>query len=136
MSLNVFGGEFHTFQKMKDAPDGEKLSEEEQKRIMHVALPIRGGAVLMGSDTLPSMGHVLNKGNDINICLQPDNKAEADKLFEKLSEGGNIEMPMNEEFWGDCFGSLIDKFGLNWLIFYPLARTELKTPNQLCKLNH
>ena len=43
---------------------------------------------------------------------------------------------MNEEFWGDYFGSLIDKFGLNWLIFYPLARTELKTPNQLCKLNH
>lgn len=128
---SVFGGEFKTFQKMKDAPGGDELPKEEQHRIMHVALPIKGGAILMGSDTMPSMGHVLNKGNNINISIQTDSKKEADKLFESLSDGGKIEMPMNEEFWGDYFGSVIDRFGITWLIAFPLPHTEFKAPNTI-----
>ena len=115
---SAFGGEFQAFQKMKDAPGGDKLSKEEQSRILHAALLLKGGAVLMGSDTITSMGPVLTKGNNINICIQPDSMDEADQLFEKLSAGGKVEMPMKEEFWGDYFGSFIDKFGVNWLISY------------------
>lgn len=128
---SVFGGEFSTFQKMKDAPDGDKLTEGEQNRIMHVSLPIKGGAVLMGTDIIPSMGHVLNKGNNINLSVQTDSKEEADKLFESLSEGGKVDMPMKEEFWGDYFGSFIDKFGISWLISFPLPRAEIKAPNTI-----
>ena len=125
---SVFGGEFQTIQKMKDAPDGDKLSLEEQNRILHVALHIKGGAILMGSDTMTSMGSVLSKGNNVNICIQPDSKEEANRLFEKLSAGGKVGMPMKEEFWGDYFGSFIDKFGVNWLISYALSHNaSLKT---------
>lgn len=121
---SVFGGEFQTFQKMKDAPGGDALSIEEQNRIMHVALPIKGGATLMGSDTMPSMGHILKKGNNINISLKPNFKEEADRLFDKLSAGGVVQSAMKEEFWGDYFGSLIDQFGIGWFISY----TQPETP--------
>lgn len=125
---SVFGGEFQTIQKMKDAPGGDKLSKEEQNRILHVALPIKGGAILMGSDTMTSMGAVLSKGNNVNICIQPDSKEDVNRLFEKLSAGGKVDMPMKEEFWGDYFGSFIDKFGVNWLISFALSQNaSLKT---------
>lgn len=126
---SAFGGEFQTFQKMKDAPGGDELSEEEQNRIMHVALPLKGGAILMGSDIMPSMGPVLSKGNNINICIQPDSKDETDRLFEKLSAGGHVESAMKEEFWGDYFGSFIDKFGISWLISFALAANQTINKN-------
>ena len=127
----VFGGEYTTLEKMKDTPYGDKLPEEEQNRIMHVALPVKGGAILMGSDTMPSMGHVFRKGNNINISIQTDSKEEADQLFYGLSAGGNIEMPIKEEFWGDYFGSFTDKFGVNWLISFPLPREASLTSHTI-----
>lgn len=82
----------------------------------------------MGSDTMTSMGAVLSKGNNVNICIQPDSKEEVNRLFEKLSAGGKVDMPMKEEFWGDYFGSFIDKFGVNWLISFALSQNaSLKT---------
>lgn len=70
----------------------------------------------MGSDIMPSMGHVLNKGNHMYISLHPDSREEADRIFNGLSPDGEIEMPMEDQFWGDYFGSFFDKYGIGWMI--------------------
>ncbi|WP_373519247.1 VOC family protein [Pricia sp.] len=115
---SIFGGEFTANLKMGDMPEADKLPEEEQNRTMHIGLPISKDTILMASDTVPSMGHTLNKGNNLYISLHPESREEADRLFNGLSQGGEIEMPMQDQFWGDYFGSFIDKFGIGWMINY------------------
>lgn len=112
---SVFGGELFV-QKMKDVPDTENITDAEKERAMHVALPIGECQTLMASDCLPSMGHVLKPGNNHSISITPDSREEADRLFNALSAGGQIEMPMADMFWGDYFGSFVDKFGVCWMI--------------------
>ena len=85
---------------------------------MHVAIPIGNGQFLMASDCLPSAGHVLKMGNNNYISLAVDSREEADRIFEGLSAGGTIEMPLDDMFWGDYFGSFTDKFGVNWMVNY------------------
>lgn len=113
---SVFGGEFTTVVKTKDVPDSDKLPENEQNLIMHIGLPIGKDNVLMASDIFPSAGHVLTPGNQNYIMLAPDSREEADRLFNGLSKGGKIEMEMADMFWGDYFGSFVDKFGIHWMI--------------------
>lgn len=114
---SVFGGEFSGVHRMSDMPGAENLSENEKNRLMHISLPI-DDTILMASDIVPSMGHKLNVGNHADISLHPDSREEADRLFKGLSEGGEIEMPMEDQFWGDYFGCFIDKFGIGWMINY------------------
>ncbi len=117
---SVFGGEFAAKQKMSDAPGTESLPDSEKDRIMHIALPLASGTILMASDCVPSAGHVLNPGNNVYINIAADSREEADRLFNGLSAGGDIEMPMADMFWGDYFGSFKDKFGIQWMInFHP-----------------
>jgi PhnB protein len=85
---------------------------------MHVALPILGGHLLMGSDAPESLGFKVNQGNNVYISIHPDSRTEADTLFAKLSAGGVVEMPMQDMFWGDYYGSLTDKFGIRWMVNY------------------
>ncbi|MDY0101492.1 MAG: VOC family protein [Lentimicrobium sp.] len=113
---SVFGGEFTGKMKMNETPGGNELPEEEQNRIMHISLPIGKDTLLMASDIIPSMGQILKKGNNNYISIHPESRKEADKLFKGLSAGGEIEMPMEDQFWGDYFGSFIDKFGIGWMI--------------------
>ena len=113
---SIFGGEFSGNMKMKEAPGTEELTEDEQNRTMHISLPIGIENLLMGSDIMPSMGQKLVKGNHNYISLHPDSRAEAERLFKGLSAGGEIEMPMADQFWGDYFGSFTDKFGICWMI--------------------
>ena len=113
---SVFGGEFMGINRIGEAPGCENLSEEEKKRVMHIALPINDQITLMASDTIPSMGHVLKEGNNVHISLHPDTKEEADRLFKGLSEDGQVEMEMQDTFWGAYFGNFKDKFGINWMI--------------------
>lgn len=116
---SIFGGEFTSNMKMKDMPDGDKLPAGEQNQMMHISLPIGKDTTLMGSDTAPSMGGpALKKGNNLYVSLHPKSREEADRLFKGLSAGGEIEMPMEDQFWGDYFGSFIDKFGICWMINY------------------
>lgn len=115
---SVFGGEFRGgVMRMGDAPGTENLSDDEKKRVMHIALPI-GNDLLMASDIVPSMGHKLTVGNNNYISIFPESREEADRLFNGLSIGGAIEMPMQEQFWGDYFGSFTDKYGIGWMINY------------------
>jgi PhnB protein len=83
---------------------------------MHVALPILGGTLLMGTDAPESMGFHVNPGNNVYVFLNPDTRTEADRLFQELSVGGKIEMSMAEMFWGDYYGSFTDQFGVQWMI--------------------
>lgn len=115
---SVFGGEFRGgIFKMGNAPGTENLSDEEKNRVMHIALPI-GADVLMASDIVPSFGQTLTVGNNNYVSVFPDSREEADRLFNGLSAGGTIEMPIEEQFWGDYFGSFIDKYGIHWMINY------------------
>jgi PhnB protein len=112
----VFGGEFTANMKMSDAPESDKLQEAEKNRTMHISLPIGKDTILMASDIVPSAGHQLNKGNNVYVSIHPESRESADHLFNGLSRGGKIEMPIQDQFWGDYFGSLIDKFGVHWMV--------------------
>lgn len=114
---SVFGGELFV-QKMSDAPGTENLPEHEKNYAMHVGLPIGDGQFLMASDCLSSQGHVLQQGNNNYISVSPDSREEAKRIFDSLSAGGTVEMPMDDMFWGDYFGSFQDKFGVHWMINY------------------
>ena len=115
---SVFGGEFAHIGKFKDMPadeNGPQITEEEGNRIMHVALPISKETILMASDTTAAHGDV-TFGNNFSVSINTDSAAEADKLFDGLSAGGNIIMPMEKTFWGAYFGMFTDKFNINWMI--------------------
>ena len=92
------------------------LAEELKDLVMHVALPITGGHYLMGTDAPEAMGFNLTQGNNMYICLHPDTRTEADRLFKALSDGGKVEMDLKEQFWGDYYGSWSDKYGVQWMI--------------------
>lgn len=114
---SVFGGEMF-IQRMGEAPGTENLTDEEKNYAMHVSIPIGDGQFLMASDCVESLGHVLKVGNSNYISVSPDSREEADRLFNGLSAGGTVEMPMEDMFWGDYFGSFVDKFGICWMINY------------------
>ncbi|MBU8882546.1 VOC family protein [Flavobacteriaceae bacterium JJC] len=117
---SVFGGEFPMIGKFGDMPPQEgmpPMSEEIKNRVMHVTLPISQETILMGSDTMPGM-HDHKAGNNISLSINTDSKEEAERLFNGLSEGGNVTMPLADTFWGAYFGMWTDKFGINWMVNY------------------
>lgn len=120
---SVFGTEFDGggFNRFGDMPPQEgmpPMSQTLKNQILHVSLPILGGVRLMGSDAPVEMGFSVNKGNHVYINLETDSREESDRLFALLSEGGKVEMPMSDMFWGAYYGSLCDKFGVQWMINY------------------
>ncbi len=117
---SVFGGEFQFIGKFKDMPpmDGKTCPPSEEEKIMHVSLPVSKETVLMGSDSSEAFGQTTVIGNNFSISIKTDSKDEADKLFSSISAGGNINMPMNQTFWGSYFGMLTDRFGINWMVSY------------------
>lgn len=116
---SVFGTEFSTpigrFRDMPPQPGQPSLPAADLDLVMHVALPILGGHELMGTDAPESMGFKVNMGNNMYINLQPDTRAETKRLFDALAAGGKVEMPLQEMFWGAYYGSLTDKFGVQWM---------------------
>ena len=115
---SVFGGEFLILQRFKDTPEAGDIPENEQDKIMHVALSIGKGNTLMATDTLDSMGQTLVVGTNISLSISAESEEEADKLFKGLSVGGVIIMPLAKAFWGAYFGMLTDKFGIQWMVDY------------------
>jgi PhnB protein len=116
---SVFGGEFTgEISRFKDIPSSENmppLPEEDKNLVMHVALPILNGHLLMGTDAPESMGFKVNYGNNVYISLHPDTREETKLLFNALSDGGKIEQELQDMFWGDYYGSCADKFGVQWM---------------------
>lgn len=117
---SVFGGEFPYVGKFKDMPaDGGKLVDPElADKIMHISLPISQETMLMGSDVGGEWASSFQPGNNFSISINTDSKEETDRLFNGLSDGGVVTMPLQTTFWGDYFGMWIDKFGVNWMISF------------------
>lgn len=117
---SVFGGEFSYVGRFSEIPldsDMPPVPEELKNKIMHIGLPISSETMLMGSDTGGEWAPTFTKGNNFSISVNiSDSKEKADAFFQDLSEGGKITMPMADTFWGDYFGMLEDKFGVNWMI--------------------
>jgi PhnB protein len=116
----VFKTEFlgEGVRRMRDVPvmpGMPPLPEAEKDLVMHVELPITGGHVIMGTDALESMGHKLSFGNNVSINLEPDTRAETEQLFGALAEGGKVQIPLTDMFWGGYFGSVVDKYGVQWM---------------------
>ena len=117
---SIFGGEFSGggVARLGDFPPPEgapQLAEEDKNLIMHIELPILGGHVLMGTDAPTSMGFEVKIGNNIHFNLEPDTRTETIQLFEALSKGGQVTMPLQDMFWGAYYGTLTDKFGIQWM---------------------
>lgn len=112
---SVFGGEFSDFQRFKEAPAEGNLPASEGDKLMHVALPIGRDTILMGSDSPSSMGAVRG-GNNFHISISTSSEEETNRLYNGLSAGGQITMPLQQTFWGARFGMLIDKFGIQWMV--------------------
>jgi PhnB protein len=123
---SVFGGEIPYMGRYKDMPasEGNKMNPADAEKIMHVSLPISKETMLMGSDAGGEWASTYSPGNNFSVSINTDSKGEADRLFNGLSSGGKVGMPMNKTFWGDYFGMLTDKFGINWMISFNEARQQ------------
>lgn len=118
---SVFGGEFPyvgRYKEMLPQEGGKALSPEEGEKIMHISLPIGKETIIMGSDTGGEWASSFKEGNNYSLSLTTDSKAEADRLFDGLSKGGKVTMPLNKTFWGDYFGMWTDKFSINWMVSF------------------
>ena len=114
---SVFGGEFAKIIRFKDLTSPEfKVAEKEENKIMHIALSIGKCNMLMGNDVPEFMGKTNEKENRSKIAITAESKEEADKLFNGLSAGGQIEMPIADSLWGSYFGAFRDKYGIEWMV--------------------
>ncbi|MBO2545112.1 VOC family protein [Salegentibacter sp. BDJ18] len=112
---SVFKSDFSQLMRFTDMPPGEegadKIPKEYENQILHVSLPI-GDSVLMGSDCIEAFGQKAVFGSSNYISVTPESEEETRRLFKELTAGGDIEMPLEEMFWGDLFASFTDKFGI------------------------
>lgn len=116
---SVFGGDFAgNISRFGDIPPSENMppiAQEDKHLVMHIALPILGGHMLMGTDAPESMGFQVTFGSNVYITLEPDTREETKRLFDQLSDGGQVEMELQDMFWGDYYGSCSDKYGVRWM---------------------
>ena len=116
---SVLGGSFSKLMRFKElSTEGFQFPEEELEKIMHIALPIGGGTVLMGSDVPTMLGTVNENENRSKITVRAESKEEADALFNGLSVNGTVEFPMGVSPWGSYFGAFRDQYGVEWMIDY------------------
>lgn len=112
-----FGGK--GIQRFGEIPTGDGyplIADEVKQMVLHVELPIIGQYVLMGTDAPKEMGFTVTQGNNMHICIEPETRAEAERIFHQLSAGGTITMPLKDMFFGAYFGEFTDKYGINWMI--------------------
>ena len=122
---SVFGGDFSSAVRFRDFPmEGVAIAEEDQDKLMHIALPIGGDNVLMASDVLESLGQRLVQGNNVYVSVHPTSREEADRIFNALADGAEIEMPIADQAWGDYYGALKDKFGVQWMVNYSTPQEQ------------
>ena len=123
---SVFGGEFAKIMRLKDISSPEfPVAGNDANKIMYIALPIGKCSVLMGNDVPESMGRTNENENRSKISVSAESKEEADKIFNGLSVGGQIEFPIGDSPWGSYFGMFRDKYGIEWMIeFDPKANGQ------------
>jgi len=122
---SAFGGEFTKIIRFKDIASAEfPVAKKEENKIMHIALPIGKSSMLMANDVPEIMGKTNENENRSKIVVSAESKEEADKLFNGLSAGGQIEGPIGDSPWGGSyFGCFRDKYGIEWIVeFDPKLR--------------
>lgn len=120
----AFGKEFSSISTFDEMPSQEgipEVADEDKDKIMHVSLPISNETILMGSDTGGEWAGNFKQGNNFSISVNTLSKQDADHIFNTLSDGGKITMPMDNTFWGSYFGMFTDKFGINWMVSFEPA---------------
>ena len=121
---SVFGGEFGNIIRFKDVASAEfPIPEAEANKIMRITLPI-GEAVLIANDVPESMGRVNENENRSKIAVFTKSREEADRIFTGLTQGGSIEVPMDDGPWGTYFGMFRDKFGIEWTVEFDSNHSE------------
>jgi PhnB protein len=122
----VLGGKLTDIHRFGSMPpeSGVNLTSEQKNFVMHVGLELPDGQMLMASDMIEGMGPRRVEGNNFSISVHPDTRQEADHIFNALAEGGTVTMPIADQFWGDYFGGLTDRFGINWMVNYSEAPTQ------------
>jgi PhnB protein len=114
---SVFGGEFAKIIRFKDLAGPEfKVAKNEENKIMHIVLPIGKNSMLMANDVPESMGRTNENENRSKIVISAESKEEADKLFNGLSAGGQIEGHIGDSGWGSYIGCFRDKYGIEWIV--------------------
>lgn len=122
---SVFGGEFAALIRFKDMSfEGAPSLDKEADKIMHIALPIGKYSLLMGSDTPEQLGRHNEQETRSKIFINAESKEEADKIFQGLSVGGAVEMPIDDSPWGSYFGMFRDRFGIEWMVDFDLKQRE------------
>lgn len=114
---SVIGGEFPMVLRYRDFPGNMGAPDADAERIAHIALPI-GSSMLMGTDVTSAASGTFVVGTNSYLVLNPDSAAEARQLFDGLSEGGRIEMPLQATEWAEAYGILVDRFGVQWMVSY------------------
>jgi PhnB protein len=120
---SVFGGVFPYVGRYSEMPPEMPLPEKDRNKIMHMSLPIGDHTVLMGSDAGGASEGKTVAGNNISLSVNTGSQQEADRIFNGLSAGGKITMPLDKTFWGAYFGMLTDKFGIHWMVNYDFNQT-------------
>ena len=117
---SIFGGDFSYIGRFKDMPaqEGMEMPPEAGEKIMHISLPIGDHTTLMGSDTGGEWAANTIVGNNISVSITASSREEADRVFNGLAQGGQITMPLADQFWGDYYGMCTDRFGINWMMSY------------------
>jgi PhnB protein len=116
----VFGGDFGYVGRYKDMPptEGMQVSPVDAEKIMHISLPVSKDTTLMGSDVGGEWARHSVEGNNVQLSVNAESEEEARRIFDGLSEGGRVNMPMEKTFWGALFGMLTDRFNINWMVNY------------------
>jgi PhnB protein len=112
---SVFGGEFETVVRFKDMGPEMPIAANEAEKVMRIALPV-GNNTLIGNDVPESMGRTNENENRSKISITAESKEEAVKIFKGLSEGGSVEIPIDESAEGPYFAMFRDRYGIEWII--------------------
>jgi PhnB protein len=121
---SVFGGEFTKIIRFKDLASYEfKVAKKEENKIMHIALSIGKNNMLMANDVPEVMGRTNENENRSKIVISTESKEEANKLFNGLSVGGQIDGPIGDSPWGSYFGCFRDKYGIEWIVEFDTKHT-------------
>lgn len=113
---DFIGGKVQRFGDLPADANHPPIPEPVKKMVLHAELPLLGGHILMGTDAPKEMGFTLTQGNNMHICLEPETREETKRIFDELSSGGNVTMPLQDMFWGAYFAEFSDKYGINWMV--------------------
>jgi len=115
---SVLGGEITILGRYKDMPGGERLSPEDQEKMIHISLVVNDGLTIMATDVLDNMGRDVVRGSNFHVQLHTDGEADAGRLLHALARGGTVEAPLHKTSYGPYRGMCIDQYGVPWMVSY------------------